>query len=91
MTYFSLAEPILTYAVVFWGGFCQETLRQLEDVEKPIIKIIENTNKCYPTLRLFENTTVLQIRQLSSVNVYYKNHAIREESFKKTSKFYQSI
>lgn len=38
--------------------------KTIRDCQTPIIRIIENKNKLYPTLRLFEEATVLQIRQL---------------------------
>lgn len=74
--YFTLAEPIIKYGIISWGGSYQNVLNSLEIMQKTIIKIISKRSKLYSSKQLFNETKFLNIRQLylkSILIFYYKN------------------
>lgn len=62
--YFSLVESHLAYGIIGWGGAYKNSLKNLEVIQKWILKIIFNKPKTYPTELLYAEARVFDLRQL---------------------------
>lgn len=75
LVYSSLAESVLRYGIVAWGGAYDNTLKQVEICQKLLLKIIFKKENQYPTTLLFQYAEVFNIRYLyyhSVFNFMYK-------------------
>lgn len=64
MMYDALAESIMRYCIIIWGGLYKTLLHNLEVIQNTIIKIIFKKERRYSTELLFKNTGLLSIRKL---------------------------
>lgn len=62
--YYALVEPHLSYGVLVWGGMADFYYKQVEVIQKWIIKIIYGKPITYPTEKLYELSRVCSVRQL---------------------------
>lgn len=67
--YHSFIESQLSYGIIAWGSLHKCYLKNLETVQKWILKVIHQKKKNYPSDDLFKEAMVLDIRQLYSLNV----------------------
>lgn len=73
--YTSLVQSILEYGIIAWGAAYPTNLRNVEVIQRSIIKIILHKPRDYPSIQLFKDFDVLNIKQLFHLNVfiYYNN------------------
>lgn len=70
--YYALVQSHLTYGLIAWGGATDSHLAKLQNIQKWIIKIMYNKSRLYPTASLFDETGLLDLRQL-----FYEKIALR--------------
>lgn len=61
--YHALFYSILRYGILVWGGTNKTTIRQVEIVQKRVLKIILNKPRRYPTELLFQESKHLSIKE----------------------------
>lgn len=64
ITYKALAESIIRYGIIIWGGLYNVTLRNLEVMQNTIIKIICKKERQYSTEILYQEVDLLSVRKL---------------------------
>lgn len=64
VVYTSLAESVIRYCIVIWGGLFQESLKTLNVIQNTLLKILFKKNRRYSTEVLYRETTVMNVRQL---------------------------
>lgn len=64
ITYKALAESIIRYGLIIWGGLYNTTLRNLEVIQNTIIKIIFKKNRRYSTEMLYKDADLFNVRKL---------------------------
>lgn len=64
MVYNGLIQSQLLYGLVGWGGVSECYIRGLKVVQKRILKTMLGREQCYPSVLLFKQSGVLDIRQL---------------------------
>lgn len=64
VVYRALVESHLTYGILGWGGVNKTTLKHLNTVQKLILKISFFKNITYNTDQLYEDTKLMDTRQL---------------------------
>lgn len=64
IVYIALVEPHIRYGIIGWGGVMNVYLNKLELTQKRIIKIIYNRELTYPSDLLYQETSILDPRQL---------------------------
>lgn len=64
LLYRSLVESILRYGIVVWGGLYDANLKILSTCQNSILKILSSKPRRYPTLKLYEELNILNIRNL---------------------------
>lgn len=62
--YYSLVQSHLIYCIIGWGGVRKTHLRPLEIIQRKFLKIMLNKPSLYPSDMLYEETQLLDIRQL---------------------------
>jgi hypothetical protein len=62
--YFALAQSLLQYGIVAWGGAYPTTLKSLSITQRSILKIMMGKPRDYPTKQLFNDIKVLTVEQL---------------------------
>lgn len=70
--YYALAESQLRYGIIAWGGAYNCHIKNLEIVQKWILKIIHKKEINYPTDALYKLANVLDIRQLYCYTIILK-------------------
>lgn len=68
MTYFAYAQSVLQYGIRVWGGAAERHISKVFNLQKHIIKVALNKPRLYPTRTLFQESSILSIKQL-----YLKN------------------
>lgn len=72
--YYSLVESHLIYGILAWGSAAKTHLKNLEIIQKKILKIIFKKEQTYPSDALFEESGVLDVRQLFYFHCNVKQH-----------------
>ncbi len=67
--YYSLVQSQINYGITGWGGARDWHIRQLNIVQKWIIKVIFEKNRTFPTDLLFKESKLFDIRQLYIFNL----------------------
>lgn len=62
--YLVLVQPLLVYGLLGWGGVVKHYLLKLEVTQKWLLKIIYNKPYRYPSEKLFQESAVMNLRQL---------------------------
>lgn len=62
--YYALIQPHINYGILAWGGIMNNYLKKLEITQKWLLKVIYKRNYTYPTTTLYEETEILDQRQL---------------------------
>lgn len=79
MLYHALVQPHLTYGLIGWGGACDSYIKQLEILQKWILKIIYSKNITYPSDALYTENKIFDIRQLYSLTLLTYNFKHKDE------------
>lgn len=66
LIYTSLAESLIRYCILIWGGLFQEALKNLSILQKTLLKILYKKPRTYSTVTLFLETGVMSVRQIYS-------------------------
>jgi len=74
IVYYALAQSLLQYGIVGWGGAYTNVLKPVKTIQNLILKIILKKNRMYSTRLAFLEFSVLPIRQiyLKHIILYYK-------------------
>ena len=64
MAYYSLVQSLLSYGSLGWGGACRTYIDRLIKVQKIILRIIFHRPRLYPSITLYREAGVLDVRQL---------------------------
>lgn len=64
IVYYAYIQSLLSFGIVAWGGANKSILEPLYVVQKSILKVAFNKARRYPTDTLFQDVSVLNIRQL---------------------------
>jgi hypothetical protein len=62
--YYALVQSLLNYGILSWGSADDVVIYPLESVQRCVLKIILKKHRMYPTVDLFIDANVLDIRQL---------------------------
>lgn len=62
--YNSLAESLIRYCVVVWGGAFSSTIKSLQTAQNTLLKIIFKKNKLFSTKLLYEDSGLLNVRTI---------------------------
>lgn len=66
IVYKALAESIIQYCIMVWGGTFNNSLRHLQTTQNSIIKIIFRKERLFPTDQLYLETGILNVRSIYS-------------------------
>lgn len=92
MIYNALAESIIRYCIIIWGGTFKTSIYQVEVIQNTLIKILLKKDKRHSTIRLFSETGLLTVRQIyiyqsilfvMSATKTYVSHAYNTRTNKK--------
>lgn len=72
--YYSLVQSHLTYGILVWEGVTNNHLKNLETMQKWIIKIMYGRNHIYPTDALFAESKIWDMRQLFFHRLIIRHH-----------------
>jgi hypothetical protein len=74
--YQSLAVSIIQYGIIAWGGAYKATMDRVTRAQKLLLKIILKENKRYSTTDTYENSKVLDVRQIfiKTILMYFRTH-----------------
>lgn len=77
MAYFSYVQSIIEGAIIAWGGAYRSTLQPLAVTQKAIIKAALGKCRRYPSEALYNDFTVLDLRQLfvRALLIYMYKHS----------------
>lgn len=67
LVYDALVLSSISYGIIAWGGTFNNHLKPLEIAQKSIIKIMYQKPKSYPTDQLFQETEIMELRQIYCV------------------------
>ncbi|KAK9888908.1 hypothetical protein WA026_001129 [Henosepilachna vigintioctopunctata] len=76
MLYHTLFQTQLTYGILAWGGAREHHVKNLEILQKWMLKIMMKKRRTYSTDKLYEESKVLDIRKLylqAILTYQYKN------------------
>lgn len=79
MIYFALAQSVIQYGIVGWGGTFQVHLSPMEIAQKKLLKILYKKPRDYPTEKLFKELKILTTKQ-----IYEKNSILQIYKSKNT-------
>lgn len=72
--YYALAQSLLMYCIVVWGGTFKTALLRLERAQRAVLKVMLTKNYRYPTLQIYRDVQVLTVRQLFVQQVVLRRH-----------------
>ena len=81
--YHALAESHITYGIIGWGGVTNYFLKNLETVQKWILKVIYNKNYDYPSNELYLESCILDPRQLYCEKILTEVHKVKNNMKRK--------
>lgn len=64
LIYTALAESIIRYCVVIWGGLYNNTVKNLEVMQNTLLKILFKKDVRHPTKLLYDELNLLNVRKL---------------------------
>lgn len=67
--YHALVQTHLSYGIIAWGGVTKNHLRNLETVQKWILKIMLNRPYTYPSEDLYKEAEIMDIRQVFALTL----------------------
>ena len=73
--YFALAQSILSYCIVAWGGSATSHMLRLERAQRAVLKVISRKPLRFPTTNLYVLCQVLTVRQLFVLQTVLKKHS----------------
>lgn len=62
--YSALAESVVRYCILIWGGVFQESLNNMNVVQNTLLKILFKKDRAHSTEMLYAEVGVLNVRQL---------------------------
>lgn len=87
--YYALIQSHLSYGIIGWGGVSDYYLKNLETLQKWILKIIYSKKITYPSENLYRDSKVFDIRQLFSLAILIFNFKNKNNT-KKIDHHYQT-
>lgn len=89
LVYHALVQSSISYGIIGWGGIYNTHIKPLEITQKLILKIMLHKDVTYPSLQLFQEAELLDIRKMYfmqclkyifSRNVYFTKNENRSSS-----------
>lgn len=80
--YYSLVQSHLSYGIMGWGGVQDCYLKNLNVLQKWILKIIYGKERNYPSNELYKESGICDVRQLFSLSILkytFKNKTLLEK------------
>lgn len=75
MIYFALAQSIISYCIVVWGGCCKSRLLRVERAQRCVLKVMAYKPIIFPTTEIYSYWNVLSVRKLFYINVTLRKHS----------------
>ncbi|CAK1602723.1 unnamed protein product [Parnassius mnemosyne] len=72
--YYALAQSLLQYCILTWGGIGKTTLLPLERAQRAILKVMLGKSLRYSTELIYKECSVLTVRQLFVMSVILRKH-----------------
>lgn len=72
--YFALCQSLIEYCLPSWGGALKSHLIQLERAQRSDLKVMLKKPFLYPTSKLYQESSILSVRQLFILKVTLKVH-----------------
>lgn len=70
--YYALVQSLISYGIIGWGGVNESHLKQLNNVQKWIIRIIFSKSITYPSDLLYEECQLFDAKQLFYLKISLK-------------------
>lgn len=70
--YYALVQSLLSYGIIGWGGVNESHLKQLNTVQKWILRIIFSKSITYPSDLLYEESQLFDAKQLFYLKISLK-------------------
>ena len=67
--YYSLVQSHLTYDIIGWGGICDSYLKNINNLQKWILRIIYGKSRNYPSDDIYKISEIFDLRQLFSLKI----------------------
>lgn len=67
--YFALAQSVIQYAIIVWGGIFKTTISPLMRSQNILLRIIMNKDSRYSTSMLYQEFEVMTLRQIYMYNI----------------------
>jgi hypothetical protein len=85
--YQSLAVSIIQYGIIAWGGAYKATMDRVTRAQKLLLKIILKRNKRSSTTDTYENSKVLDVRQIfiKTILMYFRTHFLEYQEIQSRS------
>lgn len=77
--YFALIYSMIQYGITAWGNAYDAHLKQLETIQKQVIKIMYKHKTTYPTECLYSESSLLDIKQIYVFKVLFLQHKVKHE------------
>lgn len=77
--YHALIESHINYGIVAWGAATNNHIKNLQTIQKLILKIVYKKHWTYPTDNLFAETKLFDIRQLYCQTLLIRQHNNKNE------------
>lgn len=74
MVYYALAQSILGYCITAWGAAAQTHMLPLERAQRLLLKVMFFKPRRYATTQLYNDCSVLSVRQLYIKHLIIKQH-----------------
>jgi hypothetical protein len=74
LVYVSLAQSLLAYCILVWGGASKAKFKDLEIAQRALLKVIHFKPYRYSTQYLYKLSDVLSVRQIYILNAILKLH-----------------
>lgn len=74
--YYALAQSVLSYCIVSWGGCVKTQMLRLERAQRAVLKVLLNKPIWFPTSELYSLTQLPTVRQLFILQTISRKHSI---------------
>lgn len=72
--YIALCQSVLGYCISVWGGVGVSTMLGLERAQRSILKVMLRRHRRHPTIDLYSEAQVLNVRQIYFLKVFLMAH-----------------
>ena len=73
--YFALCQSVLSYCITVWGGAAKYIMLPLERAQRAVLKVMTKKPFRYPTLQVYNDNSVLTVRQLFIMLTILRKHS----------------